>query len=301
MEKNNDDNTVINDDQNVEVKLENSTLETASQPTISKNQLKRLRRDEYLKSKKKQKKEFEKLKKHAGKLSKGDISPTENEAKIPVITKTEDQIVNRQQKREDEISEFLERCNKNFSVIIDCSWESNHSESALRSLSQQIMFCYSCNKRSSKPCNIILSGVGPLLKAKFEKLHYDNWIGITTFFTDVLTDSCDPSINPLLPPKNKIVYLTSDSDEIIERLDPSDCYVIGGIVDRNSLKGATYKKAKELGIRTAKLPIKEHFELSATHILTVFRILITSFSLFTFLCFYILREIYRSNRFFSFR
>ena len=180
----------------------------------------------------------------------------------------------RSQKRTAEIAEFLNRCDKNYSIIIDCNWESSHSESDLRSLSQQIMFCYSCNKNSSNPSNIILSGVGPLLKAKLEKMHSNNWIGVTIYSKDVLNSADNQQIStdsePLisLPEKDSIIYLTSDAEETIQSLDPKLSYVIGGIVDRNRLKGATYKKAKELGIRTAKLPIKEYFALSATHVLT---------------------------------
>ena len=69
------------------------------------------------------------------------------------------------------------------------------------------------------------------------------------------------------------MYLTSDAEESLTSLDPSCAYIIGGLVDRNRLKGATYQKAKSLGIRTAKLPIREHVKLNATHVLTVNHVL----------------------------
>lgn len=47
-------------------------------------------------------------------------------------------------------------------------------------------------------------------------------------------------------------------------------YIIGGIVDRNRLKGVTYKKAQEQGIATAKLPLDKYVEMGAsTRVLTV--------------------------------
>ena len=63
----------------------------------------------------------------------------------------------------------------------------------------------------------------------------------------------------------------------MESLDDGITYVIGGIVDRNRLKGIARDKAKKLGIKTAKLPIDEYLELSATKVLTcnhVFEILL---------------------------
>ncbi|RLN91501.1 hypothetical protein BBJ28_00006448 [Nothophytophthora sp. Chile5] len=47
-------------------------------------------------------------------------------------------------------------------------------------------------------------------------------------------------------------------------------YIIGGIVDRNRLKGATYDKAVKQGIETAKLPLDVVVEMGATtRVLTV--------------------------------
>ncbi|TYZ58426.1 hypothetical protein PybrP1_009466 [[Pythium] brassicae (nom. inval.)] len=47
-------------------------------------------------------------------------------------------------------------------------------------------------------------------------------------------------------------------------------YIIGGIVDRNRLKGITYKKAVEQGIETGKLPLDQVIDMGvATRVLTV--------------------------------
>ncbi len=51
---------------------------------------------------------------------------------------------------------------------------------------------------------------------------------------------------------NDLVYLTADSEETVNVLDPSKVYIIGGIVDRNRYKGLTFEKAKAIGIKTAK-------------------------------------------------
>jgi len=63
----------------------------------------------------------------------------------------------------------------------------------------------------------------------------------------------------------------------LEEVVNDEVYVIGGLVDRNRHKGITEKKARDLGIRTAKLPISEHMQFLKANVLTcnhVFEILL---------------------------
>ena len=46
-------------------------------------------------------------------------------------------------------------------------------------------------------------------------------------------------------PKEKLVYLTADSENIIDDLDPDAVYIIGGIVDRNRHTNLTFNKAQK--------------------------------------------------------
>ncbi|KAM4709279.1 tRNA methyltransferase 10 homolog B isoform 3-T3 [Discoglossus pictus] len=65
-------------------------------------------------------------------------------------------------------------------------------------------------------------------------------------------------------PLENIIYLTPDSDNALEDIDPCKVYVLGGLVDESIQKvrmvnlKVTYHKARENGLQTARLPIQEY-------------------------------------------
>ena len=76
--------------------------------------------------------------------------------------------------------------------------------------------------------------------------------------------------------KDKIVYLTSESDNVVEKLEDDKFYVIGGLVDHNHEKGLCHRLAIEKGISHARLPIDQYVKMKTRKVLTidhVFRIL----------------------------
>lgn len=66
---------------------------------------------------------------------------------------------------------------------------------------------------------------------------------------------------------DSIVYLSADSPNILDKLEPNTSYVIGGLVDRNREKGLCQRRAEEKGIRTAKLPIGKYMEMASRQVL----------------------------------
>lgn len=67
----------------------------------------------------------------------------------------------------------------------------------------------------------------------------------------------------------KLVYLTADSENVVEELDESRVYIVGGLVDRNRHKNICFKKATELGITNARLPIDRYIDMKTRSVLTI--------------------------------
>lgn len=168
----------------------------------------------------------------------------------------------RRARKAEERRSFLANCDKQFKVIIDCAFEHEHSDNGTRSLSQQIMYAYGVNKRSTKPCHMYVTGLGESTWAQLGKTHPENWVATTIHrepYQEIVKDK-------------KLVYLTADSPNTITSLDTNCAYIIGGIVDRNRLKGITYEKAVAENIETAKLPLDECIKMmgsNKTKVLTV--------------------------------
>lgn len=78
-----------------------------------------------------------------------------------------------------------------------------------------------------------------------------------------------PYLDAFADEREKLVYLTSDSPNTLITWDRGTIYIIGGIVDRNRLKGATYDKALAQGIATARFPLQEYVTLGSTPVLAV--------------------------------
>ncbi len=76
-----------------------------------------------------------------------------------------------------------------------------------------------------------------------------------------------PAKSFLIPAQPQLVYLSSDSDETLGELQPYTTYIIGGIVDKNRHKRLCHKRAVELGIPTAKLPIGQYMEMQSRTVL----------------------------------
>ncbi|XP_054999447.1 tRNA methyltransferase 10 homolog A isoform X2 [Sorex araneus] len=121
-------------------------------------------------------------------------------------------------------------------LIIDCSFDSLMALKDIKKLHKQIQRCYAENRRASHPVQDI----------HINPEHYSEFIK-----------------------KEDLIYLTSDSPNVLQELDESKAYVIGGLVDHNHHKGLTYKQASDHGIGHAQLPLGNFVKMNSRKVLAI--------------------------------
>ena len=58
---------------------------------------------------------------------------------------------------------------------------------------------------------------------------------------------------------DELVYFSPDATEILDTIDPTKVYVIGGLVDRSIAKNQSLDRASSLGVQCVRLPLAEYY------------------------------------------
>ncbi|KAL6149642.1 tRNA (guanine(9)-N(1))-methyltransferase [Exserohilum turcicum] len=188
-------------------------------------------------------------------------------------------------------------------VIFDCDFEELMFDNELKSLGLQITRCYSDNRKAKFRAHLALSSFGGKMKERFDGIlakQYTSWTGFR-FFEEDFVEVAEKSKEWMTGPNGgevagalqssleaneasgqqnaadgeagEIVYLSSESDEVLTHLKPNSTYIIGGLVDKNRHKGICHKRAVSRGIKTAKLPIGEYLEMKSRQVLVTNHVL----------------------------
>lgn len=259
---------------------ENKESEGA-QSTLSKSQLKKLRRQQRWEEKKQQRKIWRKEKRKARREKKRaeaqeagqNAQETGSEtSKAPLPTRKELQLR----------SVLLP-----ITFVIDCSFDDLMLDKERTSLASQITRSYSDNSKAPYRGHLAISTFDKLLKRRFDTVlckQHEKWKGVHFMQEDFVhaanvakdwmtgpqggklegpfADKADAT-----PEDGEIVYLSSESPHTLTELKPYSTYIIGGLVDKNRHKGICYKRATERGIKTAKLPIGDYMQMSTRFVL----------------------------------
>lgn len=178
--------------------------------------------------------------------------------------------------------------------LFDCDFDGLMGDGELKSLSSQITRCHSDNRRSKYKAHLAVASFGGRLKERYDGIlaeQYKNWKGVRFFSEDFVgvaekakewmekqpiseiagalpKPTADTGDEPSAP-EGEVVYLTADSDETVTELKPYSTYIIGGLVDKNRHKGICYKRATMKNVKTGKLPIGEYMEMNSRYVLAV--------------------------------
>lgn len=144
-------------------------------------------------------------------------------------------------------------------VVIDFSYGHLMTEREMRKACKQLTRCYSINRRAKNPMQFSVTNFTGKTKEDMKRnTGYENWD--VNFHEEGYLD---------LFKKEEIVYLSSDSENVITELDDTKVYIIGGLVDHNSCKNVSLSKANLQGIQHMQLPLRKYVEMKSRTILTI--------------------------------
>ncbi|ORY45603.1 hypothetical protein BCR33DRAFT_765416 [Rhizoclosmatium globosum] len=154
-----------------------------------------------------------------------------------------------------------QRPSSNVRVVIDCDFERGDdgkqmmNDKEVMSMARQLGRSYAENRRAVVPVQLSVCGVGSALSAVMNRTQKDwkQW--------KLAID--EKPLLEAIPDKDNIVYLTADSTTVLEDLDETKAYIIGGIVDRNRYKNLCLNRAEAAGLKTAQLPIGEYIKMAS--------------------------------------
>lgn len=153
-------------------------------------------------------------------------------------------------------------------VVLDLGFDDKMNEKEIVSLTSQLAYTYSANRHAMYPFSLFFSSLNGRTLARLESLNdagYKRWTntqwwqeGYEKLWGDGVTE------------QSKVVYLTADADYELLELKEDETYIIGGICDHNRYKNLCLDKAKESGVRAARLPIGRYLaQMPTRKVLTV--------------------------------
>ncbi|CAL8243598.1 unnamed protein product [Lota lota] len=137
-------------------------------------------------------------------------------------------------------------------LVFDMSYEAHMSPQELANSVSQMLEVESCNRRAHDPFHLHFCNLQPdggYRQQLVKRYGADAW--------DRLLITETPRRHVDVFPRERLVYLTADSPNILRTFDPSKVYVVGAMVDRSIQSGLSFANAKRLQLATARLPLDQ--------------------------------------------
>lgn len=137
-------------------------------------------------------------------------------------------------------------------LVFDMSYEKEMTVREVTNTVKQIVMSESSNRRSVDPFHIHFCNFkdDSLYHKEFIKNYRDAWDKLLI----TVTEQCYTEIFP----KDKLIYLTADSPNVMKTFDHDKIYIVGSMVDRSIKTGVSLARAKRLGLETAALPLEKY-------------------------------------------
>ncbi|KAF4601793.1 tRNA (guanine(9)-N(1))-methyltransferase [Pleurotus pulmonarius] len=153
-------------------------------------------------------------------------------------------------------------------VVLDLGFDDKMNEKEIVSLTSQLAYTYSANRHAMYPFSLFFSSLNGRTLARLESLNdagYKRWTK-----TEWWQEGYDKLWGDGVTEQSNVVYLTADADYELLELKEDETYIIGGICDHNRYKNLCLNKAKESGVRAARLPIGRYLaQMPTRKVLTV--------------------------------
>jgi len=165
----------------------------------------------------------------------------------------------RQARKESRRLAIMERMAHRPRLAVDLSFVTLFSSREQQSLCRQVQRMYGQNIASPTPFALTLTSFhGDIAEQFLEYPGFSQWV-----------IDCEKRPVESVFPVEKIIFLTPDSENDLDELDPEAIYCIGGIVDRNQLKNLSLSKATGLSMATARLPLHRMSRRLASPVLSL--------------------------------
>lgn len=140
-----------------------------------------------------------------------------------------------------------------YNVVFDLGFASQMKQREVRSLAIQLTYCYAMNKTIPTPICYHFCSYTDEVKEELEKMGSIGWLA--KFAHQPFYD-----VEEIMKSGKEVVYLSPESENVLEQVNPNAFYVIGGLVDKPVTKFLSFKRAHNLEIKTARLPLAEHLK-----------------------------------------
>lgn len=249
----------------------NSTPETATEPApLSKRAQKRLAKEEENRARKRARRQEEKslrqqkkAERRAERIQELSAHPAEERERI-----LEERLQAMRDMRAAErakkaaVRSTIEKA-RGPGVCIDLGWNAEMTAKERKSLARQLAYSYSAMRKAveggQQPLSLSIVGMDALMGEALTKAA-SGWEGWPVLVAEQALEQVH---------SGRVVYLTHDAENVLDKLEEDCVYVVGGIVDRNRLKGATKEKAHRLGLETRRFDLDGIRVSCGTKVLTV--------------------------------